>query len=90
MKTTLSKAELAEQAARAQQIVAMTGFFFTGQEPGVIGSALAELMAIFLFSHQIPADPAREADLRTKMLTEWCETVWSLVAAHEGRGGPKQ
>ena len=86
----MSKAEAAEQAARAQQIVAMTGFFFTGQEPGVIGLALAELMAIFLFSHQMRNDAAKEADLRTKLLTEWCETVWSLVAVHEGRGGPMQ
>lgn len=90
MKTTLSKAELAEQAARAQQIVAMTGFFFTGQEPGVIGSALAELMAIFLFSHQVENDAAKEAHLRTEMLTQWCETVWSLVAVHEGRSETKQ
>ena len=90
MKTTLSKAEAGEQAERAQQIVAMTGFYLTGQEPGVIGSALAELMAIFLFSHQIPNDPAREAHLRTELLTQWCETVWSLVAVHEGRGETKQ
>ena len=89
MKTTLSKAELAEQAARAQQIVAMTGFFFTGQEPGVIGSALAEVMAIFLFSHQSD-DAAKEAHLRTELLTQWCETVWSLVAVHEGRSETKQ
>jgi hypothetical protein len=90
MKTTLSEAEAGEQAARAQQIVAMTGFYFAGQEPGVIGSVLAELMAIFLFSHQIENDAAKEAHLRTELLTQWCETVWSLVAVREGRGETKQ
>lgn len=90
MKTTLSKAEADEQATRAGQIVAMTSFFFTGQEPGVIGSALADLMATFLSNHKIPNDAAREADLRAKLLAQWCETVWSLVAVNDGRGETKQ
>jgi len=90
MKTTLNKREADEQAVRAQQIVVMTSLFFTGQEPGVIGSALADLMATFLCNHKIPNDPAHEADLRTKLLTQWCETVWQLVAVNEGRSETKQ
>ena len=86
----LSQREAAEQAQRASQIVAMTSLFFTGQEPGVIGSVLADLMATFLCNHKIPADPAHEADLRTKLLTQWCETVWQLVAVIEGRSETKQ
>jgi hypothetical protein len=90
MKTTLSQREADEQAVRAQQIVTMTSLFFTGQEPGVIGSALAELMATFLTNHKIPQNVAAEADLRAEILRTWCETVWELVAVNEGRSETKQ
>ena len=90
MKEAVSKAEADRQAQTAQQIVAMVSLFFTGQQPGVIGSTLAELMATFLVNHQIPNDPERELDLRTKLMAQWCETVWHLVAVHEGRSAVKQ
>ena len=61
MTPLLSKREADEQAERASQIVTMTSLFFTGQEPGVIGSALADLMAMFLCNHKIPTDPGYEA-----------------------------
>ena len=51
---------------------------------------LADLMATFLCNHKIPADPAHEADLRTNLLTQWCETVWQLVAVNDGRSETKQ
>ena len=86
----LSKREAEEQAGRAQQIVAMTSLFFAGQEPGVIGSCLADLMAMFLCNHKIPTDPMKEHDVRTKLLAQWIDTVWDLVAVNEGRGGTKQ
>lgn len=90
MTPLLSKREADEQAQRASQIVTMTSLFFVGQEPGVIGSALADLMATFLCNHKIPTDPAHEADLRVKLLSQWCETVWQLVAVNDGRGATKQ
>ena len=70
--------------------MAMCSMSFTGEEPGVIGSALAELMAMFLCNHKIPTDPGAEADLRAKLLAQWCETVWQLVAEHEGGTETKQ
>lgn len=83
--------KLDEQAAwRARTITAMCSMTFTGEEPGVIGSALAELMAMFLCNHKIPADPEREADLRAKLMAQWCETVWQLVAGLEGGTETKQ
>jgi len=57
-----------------------------GQEPGVIGSVLMELMACYLVAHKVPKDPAREADIRAKLLAAWCETVWARVASYEGKG----
>lgn len=76
--------KLDEQVARSRTITAMCSMAFTGEEPGVIGSALAELMAMFLCNHKIPADPEREADLRAKLMAQWCETVWQLVAVEGG------
>ena len=79
--------KLDEQAARARAITALCSMAFTGEEPGVIGSALAELMATFLTNHKIAHDAAAEAHLRTDLLRMWCETVWQLVAARRGRNG---
>jgi len=90
MGEAVSKAEADRQAQAAQQMVAMVSLFFTGRQPGVIGCTLAELMAIFLGNHKIPNDPERERDLRTKLMARWCETVWQLVAEHEGKGAVKQ
>jgi hypothetical protein len=79
-----------QQAQRAQQITAMTAMFFVGQEPGVVGSVLAELMATFLSNHVVPNNAAKEADLRAKLLAQWCETVWSMVAVNDGMSETKQ
>lgn len=86
MSNFLSEAKVAEMNERAAQIVAMTAHFLDGQEPGVIGSVLMELMACYLVAHKIPKDPAREADIRAKLLAAWCETVWAKVASYEGKG----
>lgn len=85
----LSKAEAAEQAVRAQQLVTMVSFFFSEQEPGVIGSVLADLMARFLSNHKIN-DPAREADLRQKLLAQWCDTMWKIVEVYDAKGARMQ
>jgi len=86
----LSEGDAAEQATRAQQIIAITSHFLSGQEPGVVGSVLADLMAMYLVSHQIPTDPMNEHDMRTTLLAHWCETVWKLVAINERGDATKQ
>lgn len=86
----LSKADADRQAERAQAIIECVSPLFDGQQPGVIGSVLAELMARFLCCHKIPSDAAREADLRATLLRHWCETVWSLTALNEGGSETKQ
>lgn len=82
--------KLDEQAARSRAIAALCSMAFTGEEPGVIGSALADLMATFLTNHKIAHDAVAEAHLRTELLRMWCETVWQLVAADEGGTETKQ
>ena len=89
MTDKLSKSEAAEQAVRAQQLVTMVAFFFSEQEPGVIGSVLADLMARFLSNHKIN-DPAREADLRQKLLAQWCDTMWKIVEVYDAKGARMQ
>lgn len=90
MTDKLSKSEAAEQATRAQQIVTMVSFFFSEQEPGVIGSVLADLMARFLSNHKITSDPAREADLRQKLLAQWCDTMWKIVEVYDAKTAKMQ
>jgi hypothetical protein len=85
MTDELSKAEAAEQAVRAGQLVTMMALFFSEQEPGVIGSVLADLMARFLSNHKITNDPAREADLRQKLLAQWCDTMWKIVEVYDSK-----
>lgn len=82
----ISAEDMAEETERARQIAAMTGIFFVGQAPGVIGSALAELMGMFLSNHKIPHDLAEQDKLRKDILQTWCETVWELVAVNDGEG----
>ena len=86
----LSKREADEKATRAQQIIVITSHFLEGQEPGVVGSVLADLMAMYLVSHKIPTDPMNEHDMRTDLLAHWIETVWKLVAINERGDATKQ
>lgn len=90
MTEPMSKAEAARQAEHSQSITAFFGMILGGEEPGVIGSVLAELMSAFLVSHTIKTDAAAEAELRTNLLAEWCETVWALTALKEGGSETKQ
>lgn len=70
--------------------IAMAGFigsrFFAGQDPGVIGACLAELMATLLANHKIPDDRAKQERLREQILKHWCDSVRELVAAEEANG----
>jgi hypothetical protein len=90
MKPLRSKAEAAAQNEAAQRLSAFFGVILGSEEPGVIGSVLADLMSAFLVSHVIKTDAAAEADMRTAIMTEWCEAVWTLVAVKEGRSETKQ
>lgn len=75
---------------QAQKLSAIMGAFLVDQEPGVIGSALAELMSRFLACHRIPDDPVKQDHLRTEILRTWCETVRALVVAQEADGAKLQ
>lgn len=59
MMQPMSKAEAARQAEHSQSITAFFGMILGGEEPGVIGSVLAELMSAFLVSHTIKTDARR-------------------------------
>lgn len=60
--------------------------FFAGQDPGVIGACLAELMSVLLLNHKIPDDLAKQERLRETILTTWCDSVRQLVAAQDATG----
>lgn len=73
-----------EETTRALHMAAIIGnTFFAGQEPGLIGACLAELMSILLLNHKIPDDLAHQERLREEILKQWCDSVRELVAAEE-------
>jgi hypothetical protein len=61
-------------------VAAIGNQVFAGERPVIIGAVLAELMSTLLLNHRIPNDLKREAKLREEILTQWCETVRTLVA----------
>lgn len=71
---------------RAQIVAAMVGACLMNEEPPVIASVLAEVMAKFLFCHQRPDDPMGEYTMREDILAEWCDVVRKMVAADESEG----
>lgn len=73
-----------KQSAYAIEMANFIGSrFFAGQDPGVIGACLAELMSVFLINHKIPDDLAHQERLREEILKTWCDSVRELVAAAE-------
>jgi len=80
----------AEQAERAQGLSNFCSLvILVGETPGVASSVLADLMAKFLVCHKSKIGPAEEAETRARVLAQWCETVWQLVAAYDGNGEPR-
>jgi|HubBroStandDraft_6_1064221.scaffolds.fasta_scaffold00529_10 hypothetical protein len=78
-----AKRRLADRLETLQvelMVAAIGNHFFAGQQPPVIGAALAELMSIFLLNHQCPSDRAKQKALREEILTDWCAHVRGLVA----------
>ena len=79
-----------EQAERAEALSHLCSLvILAGEDPAVAGSALADLMAKFLFCHKSKIGPVEEAETRARVLAQWCETVWQLVAAYDGNGEPR-
>ena len=80
----------AEQAERAQGLSNFCSLvILAGETPAVASSVLADLMAKFLFCHKSKIGPVEEAETRARVLAQWCETVWQLVAAYDGNGEPR-
>jgi hypothetical protein len=79
-----------EQGQQAQVIAAFVGVLLIDEPPGVIGATLAQLMSAFLISHKGEGDAEKQVALRTRLLADWCETVWRLVAVLESKGETMQ
>jgi hypothetical protein len=88
----MTRDEAKEATERAFALVAMCNIVFSGEEPEVIGAAMAELMATFLRSHKIVSDdpPLNEHEMREQILTQWLQTVRDLVLIHDKPAGPMQ
>jgi hypothetical protein len=79
-----------KKAERAMMLAALGGAVLAGEDPEVIGAALAEMMATFLRGHQIVGDTSNEHDMRETMLTQWVKTVRELMLIHGRPCGGEQ
>jgi hypothetical protein len=87
MTDELSPAEQAERAEGLSYLCSLV--ILAGETPGVASSVLADLMAKFLVCHKSKIGPAEEAETRARVLAQWCETVWQIVAVYDGKGEPR-
>lgn len=87
-----TRGEAMGMTERAQVLSAMCSVVFSGEEPEVVGAALAETFATFLRSHKIVGDapPLTEHEMREAILTQWLQTVRDLVAIYDRPQGPLQ
>src|SRR5580698_8707815 len=47
-------------------------------------------MARFLSCHKSKNEsPVEEAETRARVLAQWCETIWKIVAVYDGKGEPR-
>lgn len=59
--------------------------------PELIGAAMADLMARYLQGHRCtPRNPVVELHKRRELFEMWSESVWSLVAILDSKGGTLQ
>ncbi len=73
----------AELAERARAI-------FAGEHPAIVGSVLAEMLAIFIIGHQIShEDHERLLDLHVKTVRELLPIVEAEMNDMMGASGPK-
>jgi hypothetical protein len=79
-----------ELADRTLALAAMCGVVFAGEDPTVVGAALAETMATFLRGHKIDGDPRGEHEMREAILEEWLKTVRDLVLIYDKPARPPQ
>jgi hypothetical protein len=88
MTDELSPAEQAERAEGLSHFCSLV--ILAGETPGVASSVLADLMAKFLVCHKSKNEsPVEEAETRARVLAQWCETVWQIVAVYDGKGEPR-
>jgi hypothetical protein len=64
---------------RAEALAALLSPVFTDLPPNVIATTLAELMAIFLRSHDNDKGPAANRKMRKEILNLWCGMVMGFV-----------
>jgi hypothetical protein len=74
---------IAEESAYALGLAERLKPVFAGKPDGVVGAALAELMATYLAAHVMPGDLKEEHVMREEILTMWCETVRALLAVRD-------
>jgi hypothetical protein len=79
-----------EKTDHALALAALCAVVLSGEDPNVVGVALAETMATFLRNHKIVGDPRGEHEMREAILEEWIKTVRDLVLIYDKPMGPTQ
>jgi hemerythrin len=63
---------------------------FAGQDPAVVGAALADLTAIWLASHVVRGDPKETDALRGRLMLAHMQAVRALTAINAQQLGTDQ
>jgi hypothetical protein len=79
-----------EMTERSLALAAMCRIVFSGEEPEVVGAALAETMATFLHGHRILGDDRTEREMREAVFEHWIKTVRDLLLIYDKPAGPTQ
>jgi hypothetical protein len=78
-----TREEAQEMTERSLAIAALGHVLFSGEEPEVVGAALAEMMSLFLRNHRIVGDERSEREMRHEIFDQWIKTVRDLLLIHE-------
>ena len=78
-----TREQAADMTDQALALAALCGVVFAGEEPEVVGAALAETMATFLRSHRMAGDPRSEREMREVVFEHWIKTVRDLLLIYD-------
>jgi len=79
----VSREQAHELTDHALALAAMCHVVFSGEEPEVVGAALAEVMATFLTGHRLAGDPRSEREMREVVFQQWITTVRDLLLIYD-------
>ena len=79
----MTREQASEKTDHALALAALCSVIFAGEEPEVVGAALAETMANFLRGHRLKGEDRSEREMREIILQDWIKTVRDLLLIYD-------